>query len=235
MLTTKRKPATVGEILTEEFMEPMGLTQGALAEAMGVQRKHVNELCGDRRNVTAATALILARVFGNSPDFWLNVQRRNDLWEVMNTPKERKRVRARTSVEARSMSDVMSRERPTQMPPFASICRRSYDEGKSGLLILASPPLHACLSRQTVRETAWKTKRSRARRYHTGQRQSRPGPSEPARRRDRPCGADAGAHHRPPHGAGGFRGVRRRKRQQARLLPKQRRTGPTTTERTNRP
>jgi DNA-binding XRE family transcriptional regulator len=56
MLTTKRKPATVGEILTEEFMEPMGLTQGALAEAMGVQRKHVNELCNDRRNVTAATA-----------------------------------------------------------------------------------------------------------------------------------------------------------------------------------
>ena len=40
MLTTKRKPATVGEILTEEFMQPMGLTQGALAEAMGVQRKH---------------------------------------------------------------------------------------------------------------------------------------------------------------------------------------------------
>ena len=106
MLTTKRKPATVGEILTEEFMEPMGLTQGALAEAMGVQRKHVNELCNDRRNVTAATALILARVFGNSPDFWLNVQRRNDLWEVMNTPKERERDRARTAVEARSMSDV---------------------------------------------------------------------------------------------------------------------------------
>ena len=50
-------------------MEPMGLTQGALAEAMGVQRKHVNELCNDRRNVTAPTALILARVFGNSPDF----------------------------------------------------------------------------------------------------------------------------------------------------------------------
>ena len=82
MLTTKRKPATVGEILTEEFMQPLGLTQGALAEAMGVQRKHVNELCNDRRNVTAATALILARVFGNSPEFWLNVQRRSDLWEA---------------------------------------------------------------------------------------------------------------------------------------------------------
>jgi addiction module HigA family antidote len=48
---------------------------------MGLQRKHVNELCNNRRNVTAATALILARVFGNSPDFWLNVQRRSDLQE----------------------------------------------------------------------------------------------------------------------------------------------------------
>jgi addiction module HigA family antidote len=92
MLMTKRKPATVGEILVEEFMRPMGLTQAALAEAMGVQRKHVNELCNNRRNVTAATALILARVFGNSPDFWLNVQRRSDLWEAMNSPRERARI-----------------------------------------------------------------------------------------------------------------------------------------------
>jgi addiction module HigA family antidote len=56
MLTTKRRPASGGEILTEEFMAPMGLAQGALAEAMGVQRKHVNELCNNRCNVTAAAA-----------------------------------------------------------------------------------------------------------------------------------------------------------------------------------
>ncbi len=93
MLTTKRKPASVGEILIEEFMKPMGLTQGALARAMGVPRKHVNELCNERRNVTAATALILARVFGNSPDFWLNVQRRADLWHAMRSPRERERIR----------------------------------------------------------------------------------------------------------------------------------------------
>ena len=92
MLTTKRKPATVGEILREEFMEPMGLNQGALADAMGVARKHVNELCNDRRTVTAPTALILARVFGNSPEFWLNVQRRTDLWEAMHSPSERKQI-----------------------------------------------------------------------------------------------------------------------------------------------
>jgi antitoxin HigA-1 len=89
---TKRRPMTVAQILVEEFMEPMGLTQAALAEAMGVQRKHVNELCNDRRTVTVPTALILARVFGNSPDFWLNVQRRSDLWMAMNSPRERKRI-----------------------------------------------------------------------------------------------------------------------------------------------
>jgi addiction module HigA family antidote len=92
MLTTKRKPASVGEILNEEFMQPMGLTQGALAAAMGVQRKHVNELGNDRRAVTALTALILARGFGNSPDFWLNVQRRSDLWEALHSSRERERI-----------------------------------------------------------------------------------------------------------------------------------------------
>lgn len=92
MLMTKRKPTTVGEILIEEFMQPLGLTQGALAKAMGVQRKHVNELCNDRRNVTASTALILARVFGNTADFWLNVQRRADLWNALHSPRERDRI-----------------------------------------------------------------------------------------------------------------------------------------------
>ena len=92
MLTTKRKPATVGEILVEEFMRPRGLTQGALAEAMEVPRKHVNELCNGRRKVTAPTALILARVFGNSAEFWLNTQRRTDLWEAANDPTEQARI-----------------------------------------------------------------------------------------------------------------------------------------------
>ncbi|WP_315780364.1 MULTISPECIES: HigA family addiction module antitoxin [unclassified Bradyrhizobium] len=92
MLMTKRKPATVAEIIVEEFMQPLGLTQTALAAAMGVQRKHVNELCNGKRNVTAATALILARVFGNSAEFWLNVQRRTDLWNALHSPRDRKRI-----------------------------------------------------------------------------------------------------------------------------------------------
>jgi addiction module HigA family antidote len=101
LLLTARKPVTTGEILTEEFLTPMKLTQGALAEAMGMPRKHVNELCNNRRSITAATALILARVFGNSPDFWLNVQRRNVLWDAMHSPEARKRIeRARPLKDA---------------------------------------------------------------------------------------------------------------------------------------
>ncbi len=92
MRQTVRKPASVGEILVEEFLRPLNLTQAQLAEAMGVQRKHVNELCNDRRIITADTALILARVFGNTADFWLNLQRRVDLWEAMNSPERRERI-----------------------------------------------------------------------------------------------------------------------------------------------
>jgi len=92
MLTSKRKPATPGEILTEEFMVPLGISQTDLAERTGLPRKHVNELCRDRRAVTADTALILGRVFGNTPEFWLNTQRRTDLWEALHTPKRLLRI-----------------------------------------------------------------------------------------------------------------------------------------------
>ena len=92
MLLAKRKPVSVGTILVEEFLEPLGLTQTELAARSGLPRKHVNELCRDRRAVTADTALILARVFGNSADFWLNTQRRTDLWEALNTPQRAQRI-----------------------------------------------------------------------------------------------------------------------------------------------
>ena len=92
MLTTKHPPASPAEILVEEFMEPLNLTQTELAEKSGLPRKHVNELCRNRRAITADTALILARVFGNTPDFWLNTQRRTDLWQALHTPKRLQRI-----------------------------------------------------------------------------------------------------------------------------------------------
>jgi addiction module HigA family antidote len=91
-MMTKRKPVAAGEMLEEEFMKPLRLTQTALAAAMGVERRLVNELCNGRRTVTVDTALMLARVFGNTPEFWLNVQRRTELWEALNTPARRKRI-----------------------------------------------------------------------------------------------------------------------------------------------
>jgi len=101
MIMTERKPAGVGEILNEEFLGPLGLTQAQLAQAMGVPRKHVNELCNDRRIITVDTALILGRVFGTSPDFWLNLQRRIDLWDAMHSPDRRERIdRARPLIAA---------------------------------------------------------------------------------------------------------------------------------------
>ena len=73
-------------------MKPLALTQAALAGTMGVPRKHVNELCNNRRAITADTALMLARVFGNTAEFWLNIQRRNELWEALHSPKRRQRI-----------------------------------------------------------------------------------------------------------------------------------------------
>ena len=100
-IMTKRRPIRIGDILGEAFMGPMALIQTALAEAMGVQRKHVNELCNARHAVTAPTALILARVFSHSPDVWLNDERRVVVWEAMHSPKDAERIaRARPIGEA---------------------------------------------------------------------------------------------------------------------------------------
>ena len=92
MNITKKQPVSVGEMITEEYLVPLAITQGKLAEAMGVSRKTVNELCTNRRSVTVDTALMLATVFGNTADFWLKLQQRNDVWKVLNTPKRRARI-----------------------------------------------------------------------------------------------------------------------------------------------
>lgn len=101
MVMTKRKPVSVGEMLTEEFMEPSSITQGQLATAMVVSRRTVNELCKNKRAITVDTALMLAIVFDNSAEFWLNLQRRNDIWEALHTDKRKARInRAKPIQEA---------------------------------------------------------------------------------------------------------------------------------------
>ena len=92
MILTKRQPVSVGEMLVEEFIVPLSITQAQLAEAMGISRRTVNELCNNKRSITVDTALMLAKVFGNTPDFWLNLQRRNDIWAALHSSKRKARI-----------------------------------------------------------------------------------------------------------------------------------------------
>ena len=78
----KRRPTHPGEMLREDFLPDYGLTVSSLAKAIGVSRQSINELLRERRNVSPEMALRLARLFGNSPQFWLNAQRAVDLWDA---------------------------------------------------------------------------------------------------------------------------------------------------------
>ncbi|NCP15553.1 HigA family addiction module antidote protein [bacterium] len=77
---TSRAPTHPGEMLLEEFLVPMGITQRELAAAIHVPYQRVNDLVNGRRGVTTSTALRLAKYFGTSPDFWMNLQLRWDLY-----------------------------------------------------------------------------------------------------------------------------------------------------------
>jgi len=79
---TDRAPTHPGEMLLEEFLKPMGMTQQQLARHIRVPFQRVNELVNRRRGVTPATALRLSRLFGNTPDFWMNLQIRWDLYRA---------------------------------------------------------------------------------------------------------------------------------------------------------
>jgi addiction module HigA family antidote len=81
----KRRPTHPGEMLREDFLPDFGLTVAGLAEAAGVSRQSINELLRGRRAVSPEMALRLARLFGNTPEFWLNAQRAVDLWDAAET------------------------------------------------------------------------------------------------------------------------------------------------------
>lgn len=84
----QRKPTHPGEMLREDFMPDYDLTVTGLATALGVSRQSVNELLRERRAVSPEMALRLARLFGNSPEFWLNAQRAVDLWTAAQSLKK---------------------------------------------------------------------------------------------------------------------------------------------------
>lgn len=84
----KVRPTHPGEMLREDFLPDYGLTVASFAKALGVSRQTINELVRERRAVSPDMALRLARLFGNTPEFWLNAQRAVDLWEAARTSKK---------------------------------------------------------------------------------------------------------------------------------------------------
>ena len=78
----KVRPTHPGKILREDFLDDYGLTVASLAGAIGSSRQTINELLRERRAMTPVMALKLGRLFGNTPDFWLDAQRSVDLWEA---------------------------------------------------------------------------------------------------------------------------------------------------------
>jgi addiction module HigA family antidote len=95
----KRRPTHPGEMLREDFLPDYELTVASLAESVGVSRQSINELLLERRSVSPEMALRLARLFGNSPEFWLNAQQAIDLWDAAQAiEKEISQIRPLTVV-----------------------------------------------------------------------------------------------------------------------------------------
>ncbi|OGT85631.1 MAG: addiction module antidote protein, HigA family [Gammaproteobacteria bacterium RIFCSPLOWO2_12_FULL_52_10] len=92
------RPIHPGEILREDFLPDYMLTVSSLAGALGVSRQSVNELLRENRALSPEMAIRLARLFGNTPEFWLNAQRAIDLWEanesIKNSVKRIKPIKA---------------------------------------------------------------------------------------------------------------------------------------------
>ena len=88
LVPENRTPTHPGEMLLEEFLRPMGMTQITLAEAIQVPYQRVNELVHARRGLTPSTALRLARFFGTSAGFWMNLQMRWDIYQAQVKERE---------------------------------------------------------------------------------------------------------------------------------------------------
>jgi len=85
MLPGNGPPTHPGEMLLEEFLRPLGMTQTELAERIHASYPRVNELVNRKRGVTPDTALRLAKLFGTTPEFWLNGQRNWELWHALHS------------------------------------------------------------------------------------------------------------------------------------------------------
>jgi addiction module HigA family antidote len=87
-IPTDRTPTHPGVLLREEFLGPLGITQRELADSILVPYQRVNEIVNEKRGITPDTALRLAKYFGNTPGFWMNLQLRFDLYQAQKADNE---------------------------------------------------------------------------------------------------------------------------------------------------
>lgn len=80
MIPKNRMPSHPGEILLHEFLEPMGVTQSELARKINVPIQRINTLVNGKRGISAETTLLLSKMFGTTPEFWMNLQSSCDLY-----------------------------------------------------------------------------------------------------------------------------------------------------------
>ncbi|MDZ8139180.1 MAG: HigA family addiction module antitoxin [Nostoc sp. DedQUE04] len=83
-----RPPSHPGEILLKDFLDPMGITQRELANALHVPYQRINELVNQKRGITPSTAIRLSKFFENSSEFWLNLQQKWELYHVFKEEEE---------------------------------------------------------------------------------------------------------------------------------------------------
>ncbi|MEZ4528543.1 MAG: HigA family addiction module antitoxin [Desulfobacterales bacterium] len=89
----QRKPAHPGRIIRNLYLKPLSLTITELAESICVSRKTVSAIVNERKSITPEMALRLSQAFGTTPDLWLNLQKKHDLWCAMNANKDWMNVR----------------------------------------------------------------------------------------------------------------------------------------------
>ncbi len=85
-------PTIPGEMLIEEYLKPLSMTQSALAAEIGVSYRTINEICNGRRAITPKLALLFAAYFKTSPEYWLNMQMAIDLWKEWEKTHKRKKA-----------------------------------------------------------------------------------------------------------------------------------------------
>lgn len=93
-----RKPTHPGAMLRLDYLEPLDMSVTALAERLGVSRKHLSGIVNERAGVTPDMALRLSRALGTTPGLWLNLQQAFDLWEATRTPGDWEKVQALPSL-----------------------------------------------------------------------------------------------------------------------------------------